>query len=89
MPHGGSWLYDWIDTFEITDVGQAENLLKDAGLRKDLRARASEVPFRPTPLPCSWSLRNNLRRANSKSVTWRCRGDCGCGRLFNCRTKTH
>ncbi len=53
MPHHGSWLYDRIDTFEITEVGQAEVLLKDAGLKKDLRARASEVPFRPTPLPSS------------------------------------
>jgi hypothetical protein len=45
MPHNKFWLYDWIDTFEIKELSQAENLLKDAGLRKDLQKRAAEVPF--------------------------------------------
>lgn len=44
------WLYDWIDTLEIKHFSQAESLLQDAGLRKDLRNRISEVPFRPAKL---------------------------------------
>lgn len=39
------WLYDWIDTFEVKELNQAESLLKDAGLRKDLQKRAADVPF--------------------------------------------
>jgi len=45
MAHDKFWLHDWIDTFEVKELSQAENLLKEAGLRKDLKKRASEVPF--------------------------------------------
>lgn len=45
MSEGKLWLYDWIDTFEITDFSQAEKLIKNAGLRKDLQKRAADVPF--------------------------------------------
>lgn len=45
MSHNKFWLYDWIDTFEIKEVSQAKNLLKDKGLRKDLQKRAADVPF--------------------------------------------
>jgi hypothetical protein len=34
-----------MDTFEIKTVSQAESLIKDAGLRKDLQKRAADVPF--------------------------------------------
>jgi hypothetical protein len=51
MAHDKFWLYDWIDTFEITDLSQARNLLKDAGLRKDLQKRAAEVPFTIEEIP--------------------------------------
>lgn len=44
------WLYDWIDTFEIKKADQAKQLLKDPGLRKDLRKRASEVEFTTEPI---------------------------------------
>lgn len=39
------WLYDWIDTLEITDFRQAEKLIKNAGLRRDLQKRAADVSF--------------------------------------------
>jgi hypothetical protein len=45
MPHKKFWLYDWIDTLEVKELNHAESLLKDAGLRKDLRKRATEIPF--------------------------------------------
>jgi hypothetical protein len=44
MPQKKFWLYDWIDTFEIAEFGQAETLIKDAGLLRDLQKRAAEVP---------------------------------------------
>ena len=45
MPQAKLWLYDWIDTFGIKTVSQAESLINDPGLRKDLQKRAADVPF--------------------------------------------
>lgn len=45
MSEGKLWLYDWIDTFEITDFRHAEELIKNSGLRRDLQKRAADVPF--------------------------------------------
>jgi hypothetical protein len=47
------WLYDWIDTLEIKKAEEAESLLKNSGLRKELRKRASEVEFTTEPIPKS------------------------------------
>lgn len=47
------WLYDWIDTFEIKKIEQAEGLLKNPGLRKELRKRASEIEFTTERIPKS------------------------------------
>jgi hypothetical protein len=44
------WLYDWIDTLEIKNAEQAESLLKNAGIRKELRNRASEVEYTTEPI---------------------------------------
>lgn len=37
MPQKKFWLYDWIDTFEIAEFGQAETLINDEGLLRDCR----------------------------------------------------
>ena len=45
MSDGKPWLYDWIDTLGITDWRQAETLIKEGGLRRDLQKRAADVPY--------------------------------------------
>lgn len=53
MPDDRFWLYDWIDTFEVKDVNQAQSLLEDPGLRKDLRKRAAQVTFSTEEIPAN------------------------------------